>query len=49
MMPAGSSSTALPKEAAEALLEELHRLDELTARYEHVISQLRSILSTIEE
>jgi hypothetical protein len=42
------SATAVDRERALELLEELQRLDHLSRRYEEAIGQLRTILATLE-
>ena len=48
MLPPGQASSALGKAEAEALVDELSRLDRLTARYREVLTRLRAVLDEVE-
>ena len=48
MLPPGQTSNALGKAEAEALIEELSRLDHLTSRYREVMAKLRATLDELE-
>jgi hypothetical protein len=49
MLPPGHSAGALTREAAMALIEDLSRLDQLTARYREAITELRRVLDALED
>lgn len=49
MLPPGHTAGALSRDAALELVEELQRLDRLTARYRDVLGQLRLLLDDIED
>jgi hypothetical protein len=48
MLPPGHSTGALTREQALHLIEEVERLDTLTARYREAIAQLRVLLNQID-
>jgi hypothetical protein len=48
MLPPGHSAGALTREQALSLIEEVERLDTVTARYREVIAQLRVLLNQID-
>ncbi len=48
MLPPDHTAGALTKADAEALVEELSRLDRLTSRYRDVIGELRRLLGDLE-
>jgi hypothetical protein len=48
MLPPGHSAGALTREAAMDMINDLARLDRLTARYRDTITQLRRLLEELE-
>lgn len=48
MLPPGHSAGALTRDAAQALIDEIERLDRLAERYREVIAQVRKFVDDVD-